>query len=193
MSANYQKNAKVCLFGESSVGKTSLMRRFIEDKYDDKYITTIGTKVSKKRITIDHPSKENTKVDVTLMLWDIMGQKGFRHLLQESYFDGATAAIGVCDMTRRETLTELKGWMESILKVTGDIPIIIVGNKSDLADKAQVTIDNIREMAEKNVKSGWREDLKIFIDKGKGPYLLTSAKTGLNVEETFRRIAEMLL
>ena len=193
MCVKYQKNTKVCLFGESSVGKTSLIRRFVDDKYDDKYITTIGTKVSKKKLTIKHPQKENTDVEIILMIWDIMGQKGFRHLLQESYFDGASAAIGVCDITRKDTLNELKEWMNSILKVCGDIPIVLIGNKSDLSDKAEVKLDDIKEIAIKNIESGWREDLKKFIEKGKEPYLLASAKTGENIEEAFVRIAEMVL
>jgi small GTP-binding protein len=188
-----RKSAKICLFGESSVGKTSLIRRFVDDKYDDKYITTIGTKVSKKKLTVESPTKSDTEIEFVLMVWDIMGQKGFRHLLQESYFDGATGAIGVCDITRKETLDELKGWMESIIKVCGDVPIILIGNKADLTEQAVVSIDDIKDVAVRYIESGWREDLKDFIDNGMPPYLMASAKTGENVDEAFKRVAKMIL
>src|SRR2546430_10752896 len=94
---------KVCLIGEAAVGKTSLIRRFVLDNFDDKYIQTLGTKVSKKELA--SPSPDGTgdlKIDMTI--WDIMGQKGFRELLKEAYFYGARGIIAVCDVTRRETL-----------------------------------------------------------------------------------------
>ena len=186
-------SAKICLFGDSAVGKTCLIRRYVKNEFDDKYITTIGTNISKKKITVNHPMKNDTEVEVSLMIWDIMGQKGFRHLLQEAYFDGASGAIGVCDVTRRETFTGLEEWMTSLIKVAGDIPIVLLGNKSDLTGKASVTLDEIKELSLRNIENGWREDLKDFINHGREPNLLSSAKTGENVEIAFARLAEMVI
>ena len=90
---------KVCLVGEAAVGKTSLIRRFVLENFDDKYIQTLGTKVSKKELSAPNvdPSGD-MKIDMTI--WDIMGQKGFRELLKEAYFYGAKGILAVCDSTR---------------------------------------------------------------------------------------------
>lgn len=168
--------AKICLFGEASVGKTSLIRRFVLDQYDDRYLATIGAKVSKKVVTFHVPERE-LEAEITMMVWDIMGQKGFRKLLEEAYFVGATAAIGVCDITRKTTLLELKNWKQSIFGVTGPIPIVVFANKSDLKDRAEVTED----------------DLKAVATEYNAPYLYTSAKTGENVERGFQTLSKMLL
>ncbi len=80
---------KICLVGEGAVGKTCLIRRFIQDQFDDRYISTLGAKVSKKEIKVDGP---NGGMDVDMTIWDIMGEKGFRELLKEAYFHGAKAS-----------------------------------------------------------------------------------------------------
>ncbi len=67
--------AKICLIGEAAVGKTSLIRRYVEDAFDDKYISTLGAKVSKKELVLDSPSGP---LNVDMTIWDIMGEKGFR-------------------------------------------------------------------------------------------------------------------
>src|SRR3990170_3177750 len=113
---------KICLVGEAAVGKTSLIRRFVLDDFDDKYIQTLGTKVSKKELSLANPvGGSELKVDMTI--WDIMGQKGFRELLKEAYFYGAKGIIAVCDVTRRSTLDDLDDWIEGVYSVTGRIPI----------------------------------------------------------------------
>lgn len=165
--------AKLCLFGEGSVGKTSLIRRYVENTFDDKYITTIGTRVSKRNISLQS-EKEN--MEVTLMIWDIMGQKGYRELLQEAYFSGSSAAIGVCDITRRETFEALDDWLQTITKIAGSIPIILLGNKYDLIGYATVREERLAELAR-------RYDAL---------YAFTSAKTGGNVNEAFQAIAERI-
>src|SRR5436190_1477902 len=99
---------KVCLIGEAAVGKTSLIRRFVLDNFDDKYIQTLGTKVSKKELA--SPSPDGTgelKIDMTI--WDIMGQKGFRELLKEAYFSPfhfTSAKAGVNVETAFQSLAE---------------------------------------------------------------------------------------
>ena len=166
---------KVCRVGEAAVGKTSLIRRFVIDNFDDKYIQTLGTKVSKKEMSalnVD-PSGE-MKIDMTI--WDIMGQKGFRELLKEAYFYGAKGILAVCDATRKKTLEDLDDWIEGVYSVTGKIPIEFLSNKIDLKDQAQVTEDDMVQAA------------KAY----DSPFHFTSAKTGINVELAFQSLAERI-
>ncbi len=162
---------KVCLVGEAAVGKTSLIRRFVHDDFDDKYIQTLGTKVSKKEIALDVPKHGEFTVDMTV--WDIMGQKGFRELLKDAYFYGAKGIIAGCDLTRKATLDDLDDWIEGVYSVTGRVPIEIFANKADLKEKWELT--------EKEVEQ--------FSKAYDSPYHFTSAKTGDSVEEAFRNLA----
>ncbi|HLE46260.1 MAG TPA: Rab family GTPase, partial [Thermoplasmata archaeon] len=107
---------KICLVGEAAVGKTSLIRRFVLDDFDDKYIQTLGTKVSKKELTLPS-SVGDSELKVDMTIWDIMGQKGFRELLKDAYFYGAHGALAVCDVTRRGTLEDLRGWIGGLREI----------------------------------------------------------------------------
>ena len=168
---------KLCLVGESAVGKTCLIRRFVFDQFDDKYIGTLGTKVTKKEIKIQHP-ESNGVIDVNLMIWDIMGQQGFRQLLQEAYFFGAQGLIAVCDLTRKNTLSELHSWMDSVHSVTKDIPVIFLGNKSDLDNYQEFNLNEVKKLAQRY---------------GNSEAFLSSAKTGENVELAFHKLGEKIL
>ncbi|MCI4371528.1 MAG: GTP-binding protein [Thermoplasmata archaeon] len=164
---------KVCLIGEAAVGKTSLIRRFVLDNFDDKYIQTLGTKVSKKELVSSSPDGSGElKVDMTI--WDIMGQKGFRELLKEAYFYGARGILAVCDVTRRKTLDDLDDWIEGVYSVTGKIPIEFLGNKIDLKDQRQISEDEMTQAARAY----------------DSPFHFTSAKAGVNVETAFQSLAE---
>ncbi len=164
--------AKVCLVGERAVGKTSLIRRFVLDEFEDRYIATLGTKVSKKEIIVESANRgDGLTVDMTI--WDIMGEKGFRELLKEAYFHGAQGILAVCDLTRRDTLKELDNWVQTVKRVTGEVPVAVLGNKVDLAEDFALTDDEL-------ARSARRHD---------APYYLTSAKTGENVEKAFTELA----
>lgn len=163
---------KICLIGEGAVGKTSLIRRFVLDDFDDKYLQTLGTKVSKREIEVPANGNEAAiKVDMTI--WDIMGQKGFRELLKDAYFYGARGIIAVCDVTRKATLEELDDWIEGVYSVSGRVPIQFLANKADLEDKIAMN-DKDLEQATKAYDS---------------EYYFTSAKSGVNVETAFRNLA----
>jgi small GTP-binding protein len=164
---------KICLVGEGAVGKTCLIRRFIQDQFDDRYISTLGAKVSKKELKVDGA---NGGADVDMTIWDIMGEKGFRELLKEAYFHGAQGVLAVCDVTRKQTLDDLDDWVAAVLKVTGNVPITYLANKADLKDQMDVTEADIRRAAESH----------------RAPYLYTSAKTGQNVEEAFAKLANLI-
>jgi len=165
--------AKVCLVGDIGVGKTSLIKRFVLDTFDDRYIATIGTKVTKKTVPCSWRG-EGAVMD--LVIWDIMGEKGFRHLLKESYFEGAHGILAVCDLTRRDTLADLYGWIDLIRANAGSVPFVFLGNKADLKTKVVVQ----------------EPELVAISEAHRAPYFLLSAKTGLNVEHAFQGLADQV-
>jgi small GTP-binding protein len=169
-----QVKRKVLLIGDGAVGKTSLVRKFVMDKFDDKYITTIGTKITKKDLRFNTPAGETV---LTLMIWDILGQKGYTGI-QASSYKGAEGAMIVCDLTRKETLTStLEYWIPELRKVTGEIPMVFVGNKCDLIDSRQISEAELESTAG---KFGCRS-------------YVASAKTGENVESIFKVLGEGVL
>jgi small GTP-binding protein len=164
---------KVCLVGEHAVGKTSLIKRYVLNEYDDRYIVTLGAKVSKKELTL--PAKgDGIQMDMTI--WDIMGSKGFRELLREAYFHGAQGILAVADLTRYDTLEDLDSWVESVFRTVGEIPVTFAVNKMDLKDQAAFGEEQVKQATE-------------AFD---APYFYTSAKTGQNVELIFRTLGERI-
>lgn len=165
---------KVVLLGDSAVGKTSLIRRFVLDKFDDKYITTIGTKVTKKEVSI---AKDDTNIDLTMMIWDVLGQEGYTSIQAKSY-RGADGVLFVCDLTRPDTLHKIKSyWRTELEKVAENVPAVLVGNKVDLEEERVVPDEMVAEFAES-------------LDC---PHFVSSAKTGENVEKVFKRLGEVLV
>ena len=165
---------KILLLGDGAVGKTSLIRRFVVDKFSDDYITTIGTKVTKKDLRIEYPGKA---VEFTLMIWDVLGQRGYKNI-QASAFQGAKGAVLVSDLTRPETLASLREyWLPHLRKVVGSIPFVIVGNKSDIIHDRESAKENLDELAE-------TFPVTCF---------LGSAKTGENVEASFLHLAKEMI
>ncbi len=166
---------KIILIGESSVGKTSLIRRYVDHTFEDKYLTTLGASVSKRIEVV--PLGKGRSAEVQLLIWDVMGQKGYMELLKEAYFPGSQGALAVFDVTRWETLDGLRSWIEVASQQLPDRPMLVLGNKADLEDRRTVTDE---------------EALRTCEALGL-PYLPSSAKTGLNVEEAFRRLAREAL
>jgi small GTP-binding protein len=160
---------KIILIGDGGVGKTTLIRKFVYDMFDDKYIATIGTKVSKKKVVFPEGN-----LDVNLMVWDVQGQRNDPLLTR--YFAGAEGALFVCDVTRFQTFENLPEWIKDFELVCGKVPMIILGNKSDLVDNAQFGEGELGALAA-------RYNAKAF---------LTSAKTGANVESSFKDIARAI-
>ena len=171
MTARKILKSKVCLVGEKAVGKTSLIARYVKDMFSDRYIVTIGTKVSKRTITV-RSEERDLDVTVELTIWDIMGEKGFRELLKDAYFYGANGILAVCDMTRLQTLEDLDDWIDPVVKIVGDVPVYVAVNKVDLGEAAQVGEDAVRA----------------FSKAYGAPYVFTSAKTGENVESAFQML-----
>jgi len=172
MPEPYLLKSKICLVGERGVGKTSLIRRYVLDQFDDKYVRTLGAKVEKKTMRID-VAERHAQIDVSMAIWDIIGHVGFRQLLGDSFFNGAQGILAVADLTRRETLPVLTGWVEAVESVAGKVPVVLVANKADLTAEAQFGAADLAEMA----------------NTFGCTYVLTSAKNGQNVEDTFVRLA----
>lgn len=167
---------KICLAGEAAVGKTSLVRRYVYDQFEDKYTVTLGAKVTRKSLTLEDAQGRGT-AHIDMAIWDVMGEKFLRELLREAYFYGAQGILAVCDLTRADTLEDLGSWKASIEKVAGEIPMIVLANKADLKEEAVLD----------------KETLQAFTEDWDSTYLLTSAKTGKNVEKAFEELAQKVL
>ncbi len=175
MTQQLQMRAKVCLVGEPAVGKTSLIRRFVHDDFDDSYVATLQAKFSKKETSIALPERD-LRVNVDMVVWDIMGDKGHRRLLKEAYFYGAQGILAACDVTRRSTLDDLQDWWRSVQATVGRIPWVVVVNKLDLSGHY-----TFGEQRVQRVTAGWD-----------APSLFTSAKTGDQVVEAFALLASRM-
>jgi len=163
---------KVCLLGDSSVGKTSLIRKYVYNTFDDSYIATIGTKTVKKELRVDYFGKD---IELILMIWDILGQKEYRRV-QSMSFQGTSGGLVVCDITRKESLDSLRDyWVPELQKIAGSIPLVLMANKCDLKPAFDAS-----ELGRLAAEHGC-------------PYLLTSAKTGQNVENAFLTIGKALV
>ena len=140
---------KVVVIGDGAVGKTSLIKRFVQDVFDDRYLSTIGAKVMKKELGVNRPDTGEI-VDLKLILWDIAGQETF-DTVKKAYYRGASGAIVVCDATRRETMDDLHRWIENLFDVSDVIPMVIIVNKVDLEDEAKFSAEDVeREYAPYN-------------------------------------------
>ena len=166
---------KVCLVGDAAVGKTSLVRRYVLDAFDDSYLRTLGTKVSKRTMDLDF-LRDGLAIRLEAMIWDIMGHSEFRRLVADAYFAGAKGVLAVADVTRRDTLGNLAGWIDGVRQVAGNVPVLMVINKADLSDRAAFSPAEVRAVA-----AGFR-----------CPCVMTSAKTGDMVPTAFRMLGTMI-
>lgn len=178
MQADETLKVKISLVGEAAVGKTSLIRRFVLEEFDDRYISTLGAKVSKKEFLVED-GDSGAVVNLVMMIWDIMGEKHIRDLLREAFFTGTQGIIAVCDVTRYSTLRELDNWVQSVYEVVGAVPVVYAVNKADLMDEVLLLFGE-REL---------QESTAAF----EAPFYFTSAKTGEKVEEVFSTLGEEIV
>lgn len=166
---------KVCLLGTFGVGKTSLVRRFVHDLFEDRYLSTIGVQIYQKEL-FELASGARDDEHIKLILWDLANIEKFNPTI-EKYFKGASGAIVVLDLTRPETFEQKNIYINEFLGINPKAQLIFAGNKVDLLEN------------EMN-----RTDLKNKIeDEYRAPFLFTSAKSGKNVELLFETLAKQLL
>jgi len=159
---------KLVLLGAPGVGKTSLVRRFVESLFDDKYLTTIGVKVDKKQIKVNG-------VDLLMMLWDVAKAEE-KFSVPSSYVRGAAGILVVIDGTRPQTVGTAADLIDQVRRDVGALPAVIVLNKTDLVDQWKIGDADLEP-----VRAGARAIVR------------ASAKTGAGVEEAFRAIAGELM
>lgn len=167
--SNPLKKFKLVFLGEQSVGKTSLITRFMYDSFDNMYQATIGIDFLSKTMYLEDRT-------VRLQLWDTAGQERFRSLIP-SYIRDSSVAVVVYDISSLKSFQNTRKWVDDVRGERGaDVIIVLVGNKTDLGDKREVT----QQMGEEEAKRCGA----LFVE--------TSAKVGANVKALFRRIAQAL-
>jgi len=175
---------KIILLGDSAVGKTSLIRKYVFDQFQDSYISTIGTKATMKELKIP---QEKEDIDLTLMIWDIVGSEGY-HAVHTRNFVGADGAILVADLTREDTLRNLERyWIPSLFSVVENVPLVFACNKSDLKGQFEFSLEDLTDVATK-----YNAEFKDILPKNLITDYETSAKTGSNVELLFESLGYMV-
>lgn len=155
--------------GNFSVGKTSLIRRYVENSFSDKYLTTIGVKISKKSLSIDGN-------EMLLLIWDIEGALDKTRRVNKTYIKGANAAIVVTDVLSENIYDTLAMHLDDLQSTNGDIPTIIAINKIDIDDGFEIDLSQLRE------------EYPFVID-----VLYTSAKSDTNVEKMFHLLSQEIV
>ena len=159
---------KICLLGDFAVGKTSLVRQFVEGRFDEKYLSTIGVMVSRKSIARETHT-------LNLIIWDLVGGSEFANR-EVSYLAGSAGAMIVCDLTRPETLETLHEYARRVRVSNPNIALVMVGNKLDLTAERRIGNEQLTAV---------RQNLQ-------SEFFLTSAKTAFGVEAAFQQLAYQL-
>ena len=158
------------MLGEANVGKTSLVYRFIENKFRENYKSTLGVNLLKKDFTLKEFG------DISAQIWDLGGQESFKSL-RKLYLEGANGALLVYDTTKEKTFEKLQDWIQDFKQARGNEPLLLIGNKIDLTDNIKISDSQAQELADTyNMK-----------------YISTSAKTGSNVEDAFIELTKTIL
>ncbi|MHA1229070.1 MAG: Rab family GTPase [Candidatus Helarchaeota archaeon] len=168
---------KTIIIGDPGVGKTSLINRFVEEKFESEYKATIGTNILKKEIIINDQGEEKI---VDLTVWDIAGQEKWKHY-RHIYYRGSQGCFVVYDVSRPITFKNVtEVWIRDLFNYleNRDIPIILISNKNDLIDVRRVS-------EEEGIECSRKIQALTFIQ--------TSAKTGENVNKAFETMARALL
>ena len=164
-------NRKIVLIGDYSTGKTSLIHRFVDNQFSDKYLSTIGVKISRKNIL-------SSEIELRLMIWDIEGGTEAKPI-NNTYLIGAHGCIIVADLTRKQTIENINIYIKHIRDISPDAPLIIALNKSDCLE------DN-------DTKKILQTVIETYDDEASYIYV-TSAKSANGVEVMFNALAENTL
>jgi hypothetical protein len=159
---------KICMLGSHAVGKTSLIHRYVHTMFSSNYLTTVGVKIDRKKVSL-------TNQEVQLLIWDLHGEDHFQKI-RSMFIEGSAGYLLVVDGTRPETLRTALDLQGEARSIVGDVPFIVLVNKCDLREQWRITDQQIQQLKERN----WRVHE-------------TSAKTGEMVEETFRLLSQQLV
>ena len=161
---------KILTIGESGVGKTCVLRRFVENKFSKNHLATIGIDFKTKTLNIYNQ-------EIKLKIWDTAGQERFRNITTQ-YYKGADGIVLVYDVTEESSYDKIRDWMEQILSNTtqDEIGLVLLGNKCDMEPRT-VTEEMGNKMA---------EELKIS-------YFETSALTGQGIKEAFEKLTRDIM
>ncbi|MFK5969506.1 MAG: Rab family GTPase [Candidatus Marithrix sp.] len=159
---------KICMIGDFSVGKTSLVAKFVRQTFSDKYLTTVGVKIDTKLLTLPNGNQ------MKFILWDIAGSESLT-TTTASYLRGAAGFLLVVDGTRLPTWNSALNLWQSVEKQIGNKPFVILLNKADLQEQWEIN----EQVIEEKTKQGWK-------------LLMTSAKNGMNVEQAFLELALLM-
>jgi small GTP-binding protein len=159
---------KVCLLGTSGVGKTSLIKRFVDQSFSEKYLTTVGVTIEKKTVELDNTS-------VGLVIWDLAGDDDFQRM-QTTYLRGTSGYFLVADGTRRVTLDQALELQKRVAGQLGAAPFLLLLNKSDLTTQWEIDETRMTGLTNENFT-----------------VLKTSAREGAGVEEAFTTLARQML
>ena len=158
---------KILILGDSGVGKTSILLKYINNKFDESHIATIGVDYMDKTIKYKN-------INVKLQIWDTSGQEKFRSIAR-NFYRNSDAIFIVFDLNNKDTYNSIKQWINDVEEHCPNIKKILLGNKSDL---------------EKNVSE---EIIKNFAKENNLQYFETSAKNGTNIKEAFKAMVDLLL
>ena len=160
---------KICMVGDFGVGKTSLIRRFVDRQFSDQYLSTVGVKISRKLVD---------SVNLQLLIWDLEGHTKFKGITP-SYLQGASGAVVVADVSRLETVERLLEHVQLFSSINPKGTIVVALNKSDLVDE-----EKLAKLTQLVPVHDCERVVKIYP---------TSAKTGVYVDDIFQKLAEKSL
>ena len=163
-----RKVIRITMLGDSAVGKTSLISKFLNQNFDENYLTTIGKDKLEKKVVMEDGN------EIKLIIWDTAGQERF-HSIATSTIKGSHGIILTFDLTKRSSFNSLESWLNDIKENSNEVPVVIFGNKCDLFENYEVE----------------NEEAKKFAKEHNLQYFETSAKQNVNVQEGFNSIAEI--
>lgn len=166
---------KICVLGAFSVGKTSLVNRFVHDRFDEKYLTSVGINVSQKLMPPLQDPHNGPPVQYMFLIWDIAALEKFDPVSM-NYFRGASGALAVADVTRPETIDDLGPLCKKFIKINPKAALVTVGNKADLYKGDETVRTDLNMLA-----SGYDTDM-----------IMTSAKSGDGVETAFIALSQRI-
>jgi len=164
---------KMCMIGDFGVGKTSLIRRFVDQQFSDQYLSTVGVKISRKSIILENTKQEEV-VTAQLLIWDLEGHTKFKGIAP-TYLQGASGALIVADVSRSETVERISEHVKLFSSVNPKGSIIVALNKVDLIDEEKLAL-----LVEISHSIGQDKVIAVYT---------TSAKTGKDVDEIFQKLA----